>query len=444
MSIKAQYPDMRPTLFLDFTSGKRDIRLETGRPSLATYCGKDGYMKIANWGEPRIDYDPFTGKCLGLLMEPSTINLAGNHRAWGNGNYQQTAVSGYTKRGPDGQANTAKEYVMNTVGSTGGSTGIYTANYGITATNPISVSAFVKVTRSDEISFQWMDNNNAKRSDEITVYKDARTPVNKQSNGGSDAGNIGTTRFQQYKDGWVRLTWENVTGSANATSYVQLYSNDHTAVNGSADNVGYAIWGIQIEAGWPFCTSPVLRGEDMFGPDHSNNWGYWTTRTAERTLSIIDPPFSFPATVIAGYNWLDLTYARRPFSMDPGAGSDAIRPLTYDNGNLNFFTSYGSVSSGTGVLTKNTDHEFGWMAGLDGYETENGITYDAYRLTVDGAVTTTAGNSNTEAEVVQMKLGYSKQGDAPRDFAGHIKYFHVYNNGMTDNHMRALTGAGSL
>ena len=43
-----------------------------------------------------------------------------------------------------------------------------------------------------------------------------------------------------------------------------------------------------------------------------------------------------------------------------------------------------------------------------------------------------------------MKLGYSKNGDAPRDLAAHIKYFHVYNNGMTDNHMRALTGAGSL
>ena len=54
-----------------------------------------------------------------------------------------------------------------------------------------------------------------------------------------------------------RCKWENVSSpGGNATSYLQLYIWDHANSNGT--NIGYAIWGFQVENG-PTCTSTIIK-----------------------------------------------------------------------------------------------------------------------------------------------------------------------------------------
>lgn len=76
MTAIADLPDIRPSLLLDFAnSGRVDPRIECTRASSATCWGPDGKLRTVPANVPRIDYDPVTGKCLGLLVEEARTNL---------------------------------------------------------------------------------------------------------------------------------------------------------------------------------------------------------------------------------------------------------------------------------------------------------------------------------------------------------------------------------
>lgn len=77
MTAIANLPDLRPSLLLDFAnSGRVDPRIQCTRASSATCFGPDGKLRTVAANVPRIDYDPATGKCLGLLVEEARANLA--------------------------------------------------------------------------------------------------------------------------------------------------------------------------------------------------------------------------------------------------------------------------------------------------------------------------------------------------------------------------------
>ncbi|WP_302553738.1 phage head spike fiber domain-containing protein [Comamonas kerstersii] len=76
MTAIANLPDLRPSLLLDFAnSGRVDPRIQCTRASSATCFGPDGKLRTVAANVPRIDYDPVTGKCLGLLVEEARTNL---------------------------------------------------------------------------------------------------------------------------------------------------------------------------------------------------------------------------------------------------------------------------------------------------------------------------------------------------------------------------------
>lgn len=52
-----------------------DYRVVLTRASIGTYWGADGLLHTAPANEPRIDYDPLSGECLGLHIEESRTNL---------------------------------------------------------------------------------------------------------------------------------------------------------------------------------------------------------------------------------------------------------------------------------------------------------------------------------------------------------------------------------
>lgn len=76
MTAIANLPDLRPSLLMDFAnSGRVDPRIQSTRSSSATCYGPDGKLRTVAANVPRIDYDPVTGKCLGLLVEEPRTNL---------------------------------------------------------------------------------------------------------------------------------------------------------------------------------------------------------------------------------------------------------------------------------------------------------------------------------------------------------------------------------
>lgn len=77
MASLSNYPNVRPSLFLDFAnSGMVDPRLAFTRATTATRVNARGLMETVAANVPRINYDAFTGECLGILNEVSRTNSA--------------------------------------------------------------------------------------------------------------------------------------------------------------------------------------------------------------------------------------------------------------------------------------------------------------------------------------------------------------------------------
>ena len=68
-------PNLRPSLLLDFAnSGRVDPRINFARAAAASRWNAAGLQESVAAGVPRIDHDPVTGKCLGLLVEEARTN----------------------------------------------------------------------------------------------------------------------------------------------------------------------------------------------------------------------------------------------------------------------------------------------------------------------------------------------------------------------------------
>jgi hypothetical protein len=76
MTIKALYPNVRPSLDLNFARTRAlDPRITFTRASTGTFVGSDGLIKAAASGAARFDHSPTTGESLGLLVEEARTNL---------------------------------------------------------------------------------------------------------------------------------------------------------------------------------------------------------------------------------------------------------------------------------------------------------------------------------------------------------------------------------
>jgi len=76
MSIKNNFPAVRPTLLVDFRNSETvDPRIVSARASTATFTDQFGVIQTALSNVPRITFDPVTGECLGLMREAQRTNL---------------------------------------------------------------------------------------------------------------------------------------------------------------------------------------------------------------------------------------------------------------------------------------------------------------------------------------------------------------------------------
>lgn len=114
MSNLTNFPNIRPSLLLDFAgSGRVDPRIQFTRATTATRMNSKGLIEVVPAGVPRIDYDPVTGECLGLLVEEARTNLClqssppgGYVAPWTSagaiGNWAPVSASVPTLKAPDG------------------------------------------------------------------------------------------------------------------------------------------------------------------------------------------------------------------------------------------------------------------------------------------------------------------------------------------------------
>lgn len=94
MSNLLNLPDLRPSLLLDFANSRQvDPRITFSRASTATRWNASGVLETVPAGVPRIDYDPATGKCLGLLVEGARTNLVRRSNELSHADWAQSALA---------------------------------------------------------------------------------------------------------------------------------------------------------------------------------------------------------------------------------------------------------------------------------------------------------------------------------------------------------------
>lgn len=103
MSIKQNFPTIRPTLNLDFANSRAvDSRITFTRASRATHTDAQGVLQTVRDNKPRIDFDPSTGECRGLLIEEQRINIVAHLNSYASINYLNCFGIPNSTLAPDG------------------------------------------------------------------------------------------------------------------------------------------------------------------------------------------------------------------------------------------------------------------------------------------------------------------------------------------------------
>jgi len=142
---------IRPSLVLDFARSQTvDPRITFTRASSATYFNSLGVLSTATNNVPRIDYDPVTGACLGLLIEQASTNLIRNNTMVGAVAYATIAsqtISSITFSGTTATVTTSSPHGL----------GAYSAGVIITGASPSDYNGtFLITTVPNSTSFSYV------------------------------------------------------------------------------------------------------------------------------------------------------------------------------------------------------------------------------------------------------------------------------------------------
>ena len=415
-------PEQRPSLLLDFANSRQvDPRVTFVRASAATRWNAAGSLETVPAGVPRIDHDPATGKCLGLLVEGARTNLRANSR-------QPSASTGTvlgtsTAIAPDGLAVTSIEDDP----ATSGEHYVNDLAVAVTTGRTFVQSIFVKAMPGAERQVVLRVAGNVAGSQSLAFNV-------------SDAACSATSApsypfgIQKCLNGWWRL-WTQYTAIgdfATAVFRVQVYKNNSGGYQGEAGK-GLFLFGRQVEEG-SFPTSYIPAGASV------------ATR-ADEFAGLLGANFS---------NWYrqdegTFVFEGAPSSIDPGYGpglfavGDATLSFESRNG------IYLNASRGTGVLSGSlavagasqigTNTVTGtFAAGVSkktafAYQTDNTVgATDGVLAVVDTLCTIPKGL--TGLSLGELSAGWS--GGTSR-LNGHIRRFAFYPKRLADAELRKIT-----
>ena len=239
------YPNTRPNIMCDFRNS------ETLHPALScrrkavrsTRINRYGEIEYMGYGEPRFDYDPYTLKPRGLLIEGQRTNKV----TYSEDASQWTAAGGTknnnhsSTRAPDGSF-TATMFTKN---------GSAQANLQIpmpaAAHTYHTVSAFIKPDTTNKVFYQFVTTNAVTN---LYVYLNLETETYSYTdfNGSSVVQDVW---FEKFSDGWVRVkiycSGFGNTGAASGIRFGTYASANTHSYNNSTHS--FYIWGCQFESG---------------------------------------------------------------------------------------------------------------------------------------------------------------------------------------------------
>ena len=266
MSNLPNLPNLRPSLLLDFANSKTvDPRITFVRASTATYYDAQGVLRTAASGVPRIDHNPVTGECSGLLIEEARTNLLTYSEQFDNAAWTKTrsSISANATIAPDGTL-TADKLVEDTTASDTHVCYPLTEHSATSVT--LTASVFAKAgTRSKmllEIS-NFLSGSTGGTFDLVAgTFGDVFSTTADYTSPSASITSVG--------GGWFRCSITATKGTVSSVNKVAISLNDGTTNSYTGDGTsGIYVWGAQLEAGAfptsyiPTSTAATTRAADV-------------------------------------------------------------------------------------------------------------------------------------------------------------------------------------
>lgn len=414
--------DQRGSLWLDFANdlyqvgesegtlrGKKFSDIITfSRGSGGGRFGPDGKYEWLGAGVPRINYDPMTGECRGLLVEEQRTNLLTHSSGFVETTWGKAACSVVVSptSAPDGSS-TAHKLVpnngaaLNLVEATMGKYGISSGSY--------SFSIHAKAAGCDRVRIRIMDSVSYHMAHTVVSLVDGTFVIPPTATGTFSAV---TGTVSNLGNGWFRVTITGTPNTANALA-VQVFPYSSTMTTGDGTS-GIFLWGAQLEKGSfptsyiPTTTAQVTRSADVANVNVLSPW----YRTDEGTL--------FADTVRFGNNTCGI------FNIWDGTTNNRIGFVGQTTSVANKVDYGGVVQTAVSTVTGGTDSGKVAMA----------YALDDIAGCKDGGVIVTD-SSATIPTVTSAILGRSSGPSAHLN--GHIRSIRYFPSRLPDSELQALT-----
>lgn len=414
MSVNNLYPTKRPSLDLNFAGSRTvDPRItfsRAGTGSIASYFGEKGVMLFAPPNTPRIDFDPVTGECKGLLIEEQRTNLLTyseqfDNAAWTKGRIS-VAVNVFIS--PDGTL-TADKLVEDTTVS---NTHFITQTKNATS-NTMTFSCYAKA--AERTRFQLQAYEATTPASPVSALFDLSTGTVVSS-----TGNTTSAYMVPVGNGWYRCVATGTAALVSTTWNIRLASGSDAFYTGDGTS-GLYIWGAQLEQGSfptsyiPTTSAQVTRSTDV-ATMTGTNFSDWY-RQDEGTFTTISSTIARTET------------DKRIISVNNGTTSNNIG-LHYGGSSGGIFTS---------VIVASGIFQFGPQEGayVAGEIASRALAYKADKpLVVTNGVAYSGASVVIPAGVDRLDIGHRT---GIQQINGHIRRITYYPQRLSDQQLQALT-----
>lgn len=282
LGVETLRPSIKPSLLLDFARAQVVPPSVTfTRASTATRVGPSGLIETVGINVPRLDYDPITRACLGLLVEEQRRNLLLRSEEFDNASWikADTTVSPNVTVAPNGLS--VADKLISTASSA-----IHNLTFNVTPGPTFSFSVFVK---KSEYNFCTLILSGSA----IRSTRTFNLTTGEITNPFNSASTFISAKAEPFQNGWFRLTLSSTSANftqariALAQDAVSSHSESGQTFTGDGAS-GIFIWGAQIEAGSfytsyiPTTTASVTRAPDLATLPSIAPW----FRTDEGTLFV--------------------------------------------------------------------------------------------------------------------------------------------------------------
>lgn len=358
---------------------------------------------------PRIDYDPVTGECLGLLIEEQRTNLLTYSSDFANAawNKSRSTISADALTAPDGTVS-ADKIVEDTSAS---NTHLCSRTLAITSGNTYTLSVFAKIGERTSIALGMAASG---------FGVDQRVAFNLLSGAITTQAGAPAAKIEYQADGWVRCS---ITASATASVTTQVFIyliNAAGLVAYTGDGTsGIYIWGAQLEAGSfpisyiPTADAQVTRAADIASVNELSPW----------------------------YNPEQGTLVARWSLIYPQAGTTHQHVAVLSDGGFNNYA--GIRKQSTGVIRGQSIVGGSVQADIAAGTATSSVMCAAMRIKADNFAISLNGAapgidlSGTIPMVNRLDVG--RMGGAGQYLNGHIESLRYYHRALSSEELQAIT-----